>query len=50
MAKPRCLPQPDSPFVGGDHEVELHGGEALRARLIERMRAHGAGDASPERV
>ena len=48
--KPELLPQPHGPFVGGDDEIELHGGEATRTRLIERMCAHGAGDAAAERV
>ena len=46
--KAEVLPQPHGALVGSDDEVELHGGETMRARLIERVGAHGAGDTAAE--
>src|SRR5215472_13322910 len=36
------LPQPDSPLVGADHEVELHGAKSALACSLQRVRTHRA--------
>ena len=41
-----ALPEVDGALVGADDEVELHGAEALGARLVEGVPAHAAGDSA----
>jgi hypothetical protein len=42
--KTQSLPQADSRFVAGDDEIELHGGEAARLGVGQRMGGHGTTD------
>lgn len=43
----QAVPQPDCRDIGADHEIELHGQEPGRARLLQAMQAKLAPDASP---
>ena len=40
----KALPQPDRALVAADYEVELHGAEPERLRVLERMQTHGTRD------
>ena len=44
--KAEFLPKADGNFVCADDDVELHGAKAAVSSSIERMRAHGAGNAT----
>ena len=45
--KPKVLPQLHRPFVGTDHEVELHRLESALTCMLKRMRAHRTRHAAP---
>ena len=44
------LPKRDRAFICADDEIELHRLEALTGRELQRMNAHGAGDAASDRA
>lgn len=45
--EPKPLPQRDGAGVGTHDEIELHGDVSGGCRVLQGMRAHGAGDSAP---